>query len=70
MARVLIEMMNNVPDSWQKEYTNVFKKLMNFVKNKVKLPLNFNFALASELYDKAQLFKMMEDYIGIYKSCL
>lgn len=60
-----IEMMNNVPDSHQKEYTKVFKSLMNFVKNRVKLPLKFNFVLASELYDKNKLFKMMKDYIPV-----
>ena len=60
-----IELMNNVPDSYQKEYTRVFKNLMNFVKDKIKLPLNFNFILASELYDKNQLFKMMEEYIPV-----
>jgi len=60
-----IELMNNVPDSWQKEYTKVFKELMLYVKNKVKLPLNFNFILASDLYDKNKLFKMMEEYIPV-----
>ena len=60
-----IELMNNVPDSYQKEYTKVFKKLIQFVKDKVKLPLNFNFVLASELYDKNELFKMMEEYLPV-----
>ena len=60
-----IEKMNNVPDFYQKEYTKIFKKLMSYVKSKVKLPLNFNFVLAGELYDKEQLFKMMEEYIPV-----
>ena len=60
-----IEMMNNVPDAWQKEYTKIFLKLMDYVKAKVKLPLNFNFVLASDLYDKNQLFKMIEDYLPV-----
>ena len=60
-----IEKMNNVPNSYQEEYTRIFKNLMNYVKNKVKLPLNFNFVLASELYDKELLFKMMDEYIPI-----
>lgn len=62
-----IELMNNVPDSYQKQYTKVFKDLMSYVKSKIKLPLNFNFVLASQLYDKNQLFKMMDEYFPVVK---
>ena len=60
-----IELMNNLPDSWQKEYTKVFKQLMEFVKERTRLPLEFNFVLASQLYDKERLFEMMDEYMPV-----
>jgi hypothetical protein len=54
--------MNNTPQIGMDKYTESFRKLLEYVKNKINYPIDFNYVLAREQYDKDILIKKMFEH--------
>ena len=60
---VVLTYMNNTPQEGMDKYNLAFRKLIDFVHNKNKYPIDLNFVLARDFYDKDELLKKMYEYL-------
>lgn len=60
---VALTYMNNTPQEGMDKYNLAFRKLIDFVNNKNKYPIDLSFVLARDFYDKDELLKKMYEYL-------
>lgn len=60
---VALTYMNNTPQEGMDKYNDAFKKLINYVNEKTKYPIDLSVVLARDFYDKEELLNKMYDYL-------
>ena len=59
---VALSLMNNTPQQGMDIYNDKFRQIMDYLKNNVKYPIDFNLVLAREFYNKDELISKMYNY--------
>lgn len=59
---VALSLMNNTPQQGMDIYNEKFRKIIDYVKNNIKYPIDFNLVLARDFYNKDELINKMYDY--------
>lgn len=59
---VALSLMNNTPQQGMDIYNEKFRKIIDYLKNNIKYPIDFNLVLARNFYDKEKLINKMYDY--------
>lgn len=59
---VALFLMNNTPQKGMDIYNEKFRKMIDYVKNNSKHPIDFNLVLARDFYDKEELIHKMYEY--------
>lgn len=60
---VALTYMNNTPQEDMDKYNLIFRKLINFINGKNNYPIDLNFVLARDFYDRDELLKKMYEYL-------
>lgn len=60
---VALTYMNNTPQEGMDKYNETFKKIINYINNKTDYPIDLNFVLARDFYNKEELLNKMYNYL-------